>query len=59
MHIDEFIKEQRIALFKFRQSWLRKNRDAPLDYPANLDPGGWDEQFIMWGDGYPGHEKSS
>jgi len=48
MTIDEYVKEQKEALDKFKVMWGNGVKDAPDYFPVALTPGEWDEQFQIY-----------
>lgn len=45
MTLDEFVAEEQARITAFRAAWLRDAQQAPEQYPMDLEPGDWDEQF--------------
>lgn len=48
MTLDEFIVEQWKLLEMFRDHWKKMNKENPDQYPIELSPGNWDEQFMFF-----------
>jgi len=45
LSIDEFCIEELETVKEFTRYWLRMHKEDPDNYPYNLRPGDWDEQY--------------
>ena len=48
MELREFIKESHRAVDSFGMMWIARHREAPENYPMNLNPEDWTEQFLAF-----------
>ena len=48
MMVEGFIDEEWSRLQRFLRHWRSMNRSRPGDYPLELDPADWDEQFFLF-----------
>jgi hypothetical protein len=49
MRLEDFIEEQKRLLDEFKQHWVVKHASEEVEnYPLDLPPGDWDEQFHLW-----------
>lgn len=46
MTLEQYIAELKAKIEKFEQEWLENQKADPDNYPTNLSPGDWDEQFL-------------
>lgn len=46
MTLEQYIAEAKAKIEKFEQEWLEKQKADPANYPNDLSPGDWDEQFL-------------
>ena len=45
MTLREWIEEQKAELEQFATMWERNADTDPSNWPMNMEPGDWDEQF--------------
>ena len=50
MTLEEWIEEEKKRIERFRAMWEENRRRRPSLFPAEMDPGEWDEQYRAWGD---------
>ena len=48
MTLEEFIKECHKDIDDFEASWLDESDDAPKNFPMEMEPGDWWEQFVAF-----------
>lgn len=46
MTLDQYIEDTQAKLEAFKNKWLEGQKSDPANYPADLSPGDWDEQFL-------------
>ena len=50
MTLEEFLMEERERLVAFEAFWRNGALDAPQDFPNDMLPGDWSEQFDIFDD---------
>lgn len=48
MTLEEYIKEQHELVETFKKDWLEGRSETPGQYPTEMNPGDWDEQFTIF-----------
>lgn len=43
--LEEFISGENNRLTKFKEKWISQNKQDPENFPMNLLPGDWTEQY--------------
>lgn len=51
MMLNDFVKDMQSKLASFHDSWKAKMAANDPDFPDNLSPGDWDEQFHFYLEG--------
>jgi len=41
----EYVEEAQQSVIEFRDWWMERRKEAPEDFPDEMSPGDWDEQF--------------
>lgn len=48
MTLEEYIKEQHELVETFKKAWLQGRSKTPSQYPTEMNPEDWDEQYIAF-----------
>ena len=48
MTLEDYIKEQHELIDEFEQAWREGRSKTPGQYPTEMNPGDWDEQYIAF-----------
>lgn len=48
MTLEDYIKEQHELIDEFEQAWREGRSKTPGQYPTEMKPGDWDEQYIAF-----------
>jgi hypothetical protein len=48
MTLEEFVTEEKKRLDSFVTDWMKAYKKNPTDYPLEMYPGDWDEQFQLF-----------
>lgn len=46
MTLEDYIKEQHELVETFKKAWLQGRSKTPSQYPMEMNPGDWDEQYV-------------
>ena len=46
--ISVWCEHEQLRIERFRAWWLAQNGKRPNDFPLDMNPGEWDEQYLMW-----------
>lgn len=47
MTLEDYIKEQHELIETFKKAWLQGRSKTPSQYPMEMNPGDWDEQYVF------------
>jgi hypothetical protein len=45
MDLNEYVEDAKKSVDEFRDWWTERRKEAPEDFPLEMSPGDWDEQF--------------
>ncbi|NHK29152.1 hypothetical protein FF098_014625 [Parvularcula flava] len=48
MNLSMWVAEEQTSLARFALMWQEENKKNPGQYPMDMPPGEWDEQFRAW-----------
>ena len=48
MTLDQFIEEEKKTLRIFEAWWRAENKKNPKNFPLDMEPGEWDEQYLTY-----------
>ena len=49
MHLNQF-REEAKRILRFATYWQAQRLESPGQFPLDLEPGEWDEQYMAWSD---------
>ena len=50
MFLQGWCAAERVLVTTFQLWWFEQHDKDPDNFPINMEPGEWDEQYRIWGD---------